>query len=291
MRIPGPSNGRVRHARYHHGVTGHPGSLAQTGIAVPGPFPGSTRETPRTAPARHPCPAGIAGRNRSAMTTTTSPAPPAGTVHALARPGLVLLAVTGALTIAVLRAVLPYSTADDPTGIAAAAAGHPFAQSAVLWLGYLALLTLPIGVLIVARVAAATRPVLGRVAAVLSWAGFTSLFWLTATDQLAMAGAATGIRPPVVAELIAGVDTLPVSTVAAAVFVVGHIVGTVLLGLASWRVLPRWIAVGLVVSQPLHLVFAVVLPNPWLDALAWGLTALGFGFTAHVSAMPPGGVR
>lgn len=41
--------------------------------------------------------------------------------------------------------------------------------------------------------------------------------------------------------------------------------------------LPRWAAVVLGVSQPIHFVAFVVLDNPYVDAVAgWGFTAAGF---------------
>jgi hypothetical protein len=76
------------------------------------------------------------------------------------------------------------------------------------------------------------------------------------------------------------VQVIPAVAVATVVFVAGHIMGTVLLGAALWRVVPRWAAVALAVSQPLHLVFAVIVPNHLLDAAAWTLTAVGFGVAA-----------
>ena len=64
-------------------------------------------------------------------------------------------------------------------------------------------------------------------------------------------------------------------------FVVGHIVGSVLLGLAFWRsgVVHRGWAVAMVVSQPLHLLAALTANHP-LDLLGWGLTALAMGAAA-----------
>jgi hypothetical protein len=63
------------------------------------------------------------------------------------------------------------------------------------------------------------------------------------------------------------------------VFVVGHVIGTVLLGIAMWRshAVPRWAAVITVVSQPLHFVAAVIVASPELDLVAWGMNAVGFG--------------
>jgi hypothetical protein len=43
-------------------------------------------------------------------------------------------------------------------------------------------------------------------------------------------------------------------------------------------------AAALAVSQPLHLLFAVVVPNHLLDAVAWGLTAVGFTAAAMARA-------
>ena len=54
------------------------------------------------------------------------------------------------------------------------------------------------------------------------------------------------------------------------VFVVGYIVGTVLLGVASLRgrLMPAAVAVALIISQPLHLV-SVITAQPVLDLVAW----------------------
>lgn len=219
--------------------------------------------------------------------TTTALAPPTGAARATRLPGVVLLAAAGPLAVTVLRGILPYSTDDSSLTITGKVAAAPGAQSAVLWLAYLALLTLPLGVLVVGRAAAAARPVLGRVAATLAWLGYTSLFWLAATDQVPLAATATGAPPGTVAALMDAVNAEPTVTVATLVFVAGHILGTVLLGVALWNVLPRMVATLLIVSQPLHLVFAVVVPNHLLDALTWALTTLGFAWAAYVA----GGAR
>jgi hypothetical protein len=75
---------------------------------------------------------------------------------------------------------------------------------------------------------------------------------------------------------------IPAIGLASSLFVLGHIVGLALLGVALWRgrVLPAWAALTIAFSQPLHLVFAVIAPVHPLDALAWGLTAVGFAAAA-----------
>jgi len=74
---------------------------------------------------------------------------------------------------------------------------------------------------------------------------------------------------------------LPHLSVLVLVFVVGHVVGTVLLGVTmiAGRAAPLVIGVLMTVSQPLHLT-AVIIGNPTLDLTAWGLTALGMGILA-----------
>lgn len=70
--------------------------------------------------------------------------------------------------------------------------------------------------------------------------------------------------------------------VAGVIFVIGHVIGTVLLGCALLRgtTIPRWAAIVLIVSQPLHFVAAVILSSNELDLVAWGLNAVGFGAVA-----------
>jgi type IV secretory pathway protease TraF len=191
-----------------------------------------------------------------------------------------LVAPIGPLAIAALRGLLPYDTVDDSATIVAKVAAHPAAESAVLWLSWLALLTLPLGVLVVSGVAMRARPVLGAVAAVLTWVGFGSLTFLVTPDQAALAGVDAGVPAATTATLLTAIDQHPVASTATGVFVAGHIVGTVLLGLALWRAVPRWAALALIVSQPLHFLVAVIVPNHALDALAWVLTTVGFAAAA-----------
>jgi len=198
------------------------------------------------------------------------------------RRAALLVAPLGPLAIAALRWLLPYDTTDDPTALAERVAASPGAQSAVLWLGLLALVTLPLGVLVVGGIAARVRPVLGTVGAVIAWVGFAMLAFLIGPDQIAQAGVDAGQPAGTTAAFLAASTAHPVSAVATVLWVVGHILGTVLLGVALWRTIPVWAALALIVSQPLHLVFAVVVPNHLLDGLAWLLTAVGFAVTAAV---------
>ena len=109
------------------------------------------------------------------------------------------------------------------------------------------------------------------------------------TDQVALAGAVAGLPIGTTVAIGDAVAAHPTASIALLTFVVGHILGAVLLGVALWRAIPRWAAVALIVSQPLHFVFAVVTTNHLLDAVAWSLTAVGFAAAAVVLARTAGG--
>jgi hypothetical protein len=110
-----------------------------------------------------------------------------------------------------------------------------------------------------------------------AWVGFTSLLASVAIrDYLAQAAPTTGTLNSTTAALLDAVNALPATATASIVFVAGHILGGILLGIALWRAIPAWAAVALAISQPLHLVFAVFIPNHVLDGTAWAVTAVGF---------------
>lgn len=204
---------------------------------------------------------------------------------------LAVIAPIGPVAIAGIRAVLPYETTDDNAGIATGIGADLAAGSTVLWLGLLAGLTLLVGVFVVSAVAVRAAPVLGAVGGLLAFAGYSSLFIaILPADAAALAATRSGLDTATTARILDEMAAHPTAIIAVALFVLGHIVGTMLLGIALWkgRMVPVWAALALIVSQPLHLVFAVGLPNGLLDAAAWTLTAVGFAAAgvAFVRRMP-----
>lgn len=187
-----------------------------------------------------------------------------------------LLIPIGPAAVAVLRFVLPYATVDDTTAMVRQVTADPDTQSLVLWLGFIALLTLVPGVLWVGRLTRRGAPRLTAAAMLLLVPGYLALGWLLSADVLLWTGAAAQLDPAVLARMAE--TGHPTSAIAAGVFVIGHVLGTMLLGVAMWRsrVVPRWAAVLTMVSQPLHFVAAVILVSPALDLAAWGMTAVGF---------------
>jgi Domain of unknown function (DUF4386) len=192
----------------------------------------------------------------------------------------VVLLPLGPAAIAVLRFVLPYATVDDPAAVTAKVIAHPGTMSLVLWLGFVAVLTLVPGVLAVGRLTRRRAPRITAAALLLVVPGYLVLAWLASSDILLWAGANMGLDAATLTRLSEA--THPTFEIAAGVFVLGHVIGTVLLGLAMWRsrAVPRWAAVLTMVSQPLHFVAAVIVVSPALDLVGWGMNAVGFAAAA-----------
>lgn len=200
------------------------------------------------------------------------------------RAALILLPV-GPLSVALLRFLLPYYTADGSLATVQAVDAHPTRQSAVLWLGLIALVTLVPGVIAVASWLPPSR--LKAWAVGLCIPGYLCLGVLLAEDYLLSAGTAAHTDPH---QLAAQLDAIhPSFDVAIAIFVVGHVVGTVLLGVALLRSgrIPAWAAWTITVSQPLHFVAAVIVGSPTLDLVAWSMTAVGMAVVARAMIAEP----
>jgi hypothetical protein len=199
-----------------------------------------------------------------------------------------LLLPIGPAAVAVLRYALPYYTVDDSTAMASKVIAAPGRMSLVLWLGFIAVVTLVPAVYAVSRVTRQRAPRLTLTAMVLLVPGYLALGWLIAEDQLLFAGAKAGLDPAAIARLI---DHLHSSgAVAAVFFVLGHVVGTILLGIALWRTraVARWAAVAVIASQPIHFFAAVIVPNHTIDLIGWGLQAAGFAAVGWAILKLPG---
>jgi hypothetical protein len=188
----------------------------------------------------------------------------------------------GPAAVAILRFVLPYETTDDSTQIVREVAAHQTTQSTVVWLGFVASLALVPAVLAAGKVARVASPRLAAAAVALLVPAYLSLSWLVTSDAAVLFAVRHGLSLNDAADSYEALH--PAMLVAGAVFVVGHVVGTVLLGCALWRgpSVPRAAALAVLCSQPLHFVAAVVLGSHWLDLAAWGLNAVGFAAVAMV---------
>ncbi len=197
----------------------------------------------------------------------------------LRRASRVLAAIVlpiGPAAVAVLRYLLPYTTAENPSDAVRLVTAHQTAQSAVVWLGFVACLTLVPGVIYAGRVVGRTAPRLAAVATLLLVVGYISLGWLASADAFLLFGIRHHLPADVLGAMYDGVH--PAASVAAGLFVLGHVLGTILLGagMLRGRTVPRWAAIATIIAQPIHVTAAVIVPSHPLDLLGWGLNALGF---------------
>ncbi len=156
-----------------------------------------------------------------------------------------------------------------------AVAASPGAHNAFVWTGALAMLTLVPAFLAAARLARRRRPVLAAWAAGVNLAAYLGAgLGFGSLDMTTAIAARPELDRPTMIAFIDAYATHGVFNVGVGLFVIGHIVGAVLLGLALRGAIPGWASIALVVSQPLHFVAFVVLQNRYLDAASWGLTAV-----------------
>lgn len=219
------------------------------------------------------------------MTTYATPvgAPPrARDLRRASRWLAAILMPIGPAAIAVLRFVLPYDTVDEIPDVVAKVAADPGAQRLVGWMGVVAVFTLVPGALAALRLSRRGAPLLTAAAGLLLVPGYLGLIaTVSGIDDFVPAGLDAGIDQGTLARLVEATTAAPYGAIYLGVFVPGHILGTILLAVALWRVgvLAGPLAVALAVSQPLHLVAALTGNHP-LDLLGWGLTALGMAAAA-----------
>jgi hypothetical protein len=210
----------------------------------------------------------------------------------LACTALAIVMPIGPLAIAVVRGILPYSTTDSSTAMAAKVAAHEGAQLIVIWLTFVALLTLIPGVIALGMFARRHAPRLGTAGLVLAYAAFACLFWssVAGSDNVALGAARIGMHPGTTGALLTSIANIPPVGLGTGIFVLGHILSLVLLAVALWRgrAIPAWAALLLGLSQILHFAFAVIAPIHLLDGCAWGLTAVAFAAAAVAFAREPG---
>ena len=198
------------------------------------------------------------------------------------------LALTGPAAIALLRLLMPYDTADTLAAIAAKVVADHGDKSLLLWLGFVGVLTLVPGLVLVVRPLWFGARRLTTVSLLLLVPAYLSLGWVTAADLLLWTGAREGLDVATITRLYQA--THPTADVAIALFVAGHVLGTVLLGIAMFRsgAVPRWAAVLTVVSQPVHFIAAVIITSHPLDFAAWTMNAIGFAASALALPKTPG---
>jgi hypothetical protein len=223
------------------------------------------------------------------LMTTVSTAPPEAATNTrirdtrtFRRVGAALLLPLGPLTVAFIRLILPYYTPDGPSKVVAGIAAAPGRETAVVWLSLLLVFTLVPSVIVAGRVTIRRAPVLTTIAWILLVPGFIALQFAAGDPTYR---ALVGLDPTTGATVIDRLNHMSALSIADNFFALAHIVGLILLGVAALRTkaVPTVIGWLLIVSQPLHLIFAIIVPSHPLDFGSWILTTIGFAFLARTA--------
>lgn len=221
------------------------------------------------------------------MTTTSSTTPAEATVPRDLRHTWRLLAAIviplGPLGVLLTRGLMPYWTSQDEETVVATMVAEPGRAEAMTWVFFVTFPALVLGALAVGYVARRGAPRLATWGAGLTFVAFVMAGSFGSTDLLMHVMGREGYDQATIVDVTGLMFAHPVNAVGGGVFVVGHIVGMILLGIAvaRARVVPLWAGVAIAVSQPFHLVSAVIVPSRLMDlTLGWGLTTIGFAMVA-----------
>lgn len=195
--------------------------------------------------------------------------------------GVTMIAAAPVIFVGV--AIKPQADEGSSGDLLAAVAANAGAWEASLVLAVVAIVLLipaTLGLMRVSQMGSTILALIGGSLALVGWVAFMGEQALGAVT-LAMAQA-TNDRAVMVAlnDQLANSNTL---TVIQVVFILGHVVGITVLGiaLARSRVAPIWIGIVLAVSGPLHFVANAIGSRP-LDLGAFFLLVLGYGATGVI---------
>ncbi|GAA1853189.1 hypothetical protein [Asanoa iriomotensis] len=196
---------------------------------------------------------------------------------------LALAAVPLAVFVTVFRYLMPYDDSDPAREAFDKVVAATTYQRTGLAVVAVVVLTGFAGILAVAWHTRRRAPLLTTIGLFLAVPGYTALLaGGTYGDVVAyLVGTRPELDREVAFQLVSGMEASAQFSLLGLVFVAGHLLGTVLIGVALWRsrLAPTWLAIGFTVSQPIHLT-SVLTGIRWIDLIGWGLTAAGFAWAA-----------
>ena len=213
----------------------------------------------------------------AARTTQIGSVRPVRDLRPFWRISLAIALPLGPLLVTVARAILPYWTNDDAETIVAKSAAALDTMNVLVWLGALLTPFMIISMLTLGYVARRGAPVLATVGTLLSFFAYALWGATSAGDYTMSVLLGAGYSSAEVVSIMGHLEATTLSAVTGIFWVLGHILGLVILAIALHRarVLPLWAAMVMALSQPIHLVSAVILPSRWLDVFGgWGMTTL-----------------
>ena len=207
----------------------------------------------------------------------------------LRRRATVGLMVLPGFSVAAGTLLSPVYGLDDTGEVLAVLATDAEGYRLGLWLGVLAFLTLVPAFLGAGRLARRRRPRLAAVATAVNVVGYLGLgLGLVFLDTMLLLAAQqpSGDRDVLVA-FLDSLESSGVFGLGVGLFVIGHVVGAVLMGLALRGSVPTWTWITLALSQPSHFVAFVLLQQQQLDAGTWALTGVALSACALVVLRTP----
>ena len=160
-------------------------------------------------------------------------------------------------------------------------AANPDRQFTFALLGFIGLVTVVPAFLAAASLSRRRRPVLTTIALSVNLVAYLGAFAMGAIDNLYLIGA---LLPPeqrdVAALVIDAMWSSGIPGISTSLFVLGHILGAILMGLALRGSIATvgWLA--MLLTTPMHVLAFVVLQMPALDMAAWLLMTLSFTYCA-----------
>ena len=227
------------------------------------------------------------------MTTVTAPATSTGTtayrrrdVRRFQRRAAAVVLLVPATSIGLGRL---FQTNDDVTRKALdVIATNPDKQFMFALLGYIGILTIVPAFLAAARIARRRRPVLTTVALGVNLVAYLGAWAMGAVDNLFLVGAKLPVEQrDVAATMIDRMWSEGLAGVSTGAFVLGHVVGAILMGLALRGSIPTLGWVAMLLTTPAHVVAFVVLQMPALDMAAWLLMTISFAYCAVAALRTP----
>jgi hypothetical protein len=156
-------------------------------------------------------------------------------------------------------------------------ASNPDRQFTFALLGFIGLLCVVPAFLAAATLSRRRRPVLTTVALAVNLIAYLGAFGMAAIDNLLLIGASL---PPeqrdVAAIVIDKMWSSGIPGVSTSLFVLGHILGAIMMGLALRGSIATVGWVAMLLTTPVHVLAFVVLQMPALDMAAWLLMTLAF---------------
>jgi len=217
----------------------------------------------------------VAEASKAKINDETAPARRVGDVRSFQRYAAAVIMLVPATCVAIGRL---FQTDDSDTRRTLdLIAANPDRQFIFALLGFIGLVTVVPAFLAAASLSRRRRPVLTTVALAVNLMAYLGAFAMSAIDNLYLIGASLPAdQRDVAAIVIDKMWSTGIPGVSTNLFVLGHILGAILMGLALRGSIATvgWLA--MLLTTPMHVLAFVVLQIPALDLAAWMLMTLAF---------------